>query len=383
MVIPDTDFASLKEVAQSIDGRVMTRRQSFSEHTARKIRACIKTNPGMRAREIGIVLGLRRETVNSYLFSRRPNALGNSVYQDSNYGWHLKTAVASGTRRERPAHQPRKQSTAQASRPYAEPQPSLDRYISVQVSLEDAFKGARKTIQDGDTTVALDIPPQTRPGTQICVRGKGATDHSVNRRGNLYCWVNLSPDSPFALSGDDVILRTSIDSALAATGGKLQVPTLDGSVQVSVPAGVKTGTKLRLKQKGWPTSVGVRGDQYIHLEVRVARSTVVTTPTPASTASKPEKEYSPEVIQEVFRDPDYALLSDDEQGKLAEMLEKAELARHWQDLAKTQKKHPLAVLTSGWFWFAVAMGGLLTYGGLRVAPQFMPTSPNSIEQQTP
>jgi DnaJ-class molecular chaperone len=337
----------------------------------------------MRAKDIGRVLGLQRSTVNAYLYSQKPNALGKDVYQDSNYGWHLKSAIASGTRRERPAYQPRKQSTAQASRPYVESQSSLDRYISVQISLEDAFKGARKTIQDGNTTVALDIPPRTRPGTQICVRGKGATDHSVNRRGNLYCWVNLSPDSPFALSGNDVILRTSIDSSLAAEGGKLQVLTLDGSVKVSVPSGVKTGTKLRLKQKGWTTSAGGRGDQYIHLEVRASRPHVVTTPTPVSTDSKSETNYPPEVIQEVFRDPDYALLSDNEQGKLAEMLEKAELARQRQDLAKTQKLHPLAVLTSGWFWFAVPMGGMLTYGGLRLAPQFMPTPPTPIEQQPP
>jgi hypothetical protein len=138
-----------------------------------------------------------------------------------------------------------------------------------------------------------------------------------------------------------------------------------------------------LKQKGWPTSAGGRGDQYIHLEVKETRPHVVTTPTPASTDSKTEKAYSPEVIQEVFRDPDYALLNDDEQGKLAEMLEKAELARQQQDLAKRQNPHPLAVLTSGWFWVAVAMGGMLTYGGLRFVPQFMPTPPTPIEQQTP
>lgn len=333
----------------------------------------------MRARQIGRVLGLQRSTVNSYLYSRRPGALGNEVYKDSNYGWHLKEpSVTRSGPKETPSSQPRTWATPpNPSGAYASSRSALDRYTSVHVTLQEAFKGVHKTFQDGDRMIEVDIAPRTRPGTQICLKGKGAVDHAVNRRGNLYCFVNLPPNAPMTLSGDDVIYRSEINSAFAAKGGNLEVLTLEGTAQVKVPGGVKTGSKLRVKQQGWPKANGSRGSQYIHLEVKASAAAV------DMAHKKPEKSYSPEVIREVFRDPDYALLSDDEQGKLAELLEQAEQARQQRELAKAQKLHPLTVIRSGWFWAAVAMGGALTYGGLRMVPQWFPPPPVPVEQQAP
>lgn len=193
--------------------------QPFSEATARKIRACIRDNPGMRAREVGSVIGLPRSTVNSYLYSKRSGALGHAVYQDSNYGWHLNSGTANS---------------------------------------------------------------------------------------------------------------------------------------------------------------GERGGQYTHLEVRELRTAVPSNP-------QPTKLYSSEVIREVFRNDDYAMLSDNEQGKLAEMLAEAELAqrRQKQDLTSVHKPQLLKVLTTGWFWFGVALGGMAIYGGLQLAPQLLQSPPVPVKQQTP
>ena len=332
----------------------------------------------MRAKDIAKDIGLTRSIINSYLYSKKSGALGKTVYQDSNYGWHLKTVAAHYVQSPSTPSRQASSSTAKVgSSSQRLQQPSLDRYISVQISLREAFKGVHKAISNDNRTVEVNIPARTRPGTQR-IRGKGELDALTNRRGNLYYWVNLLADEPMTLSGDDVIYRVSIDSALAVNGGQITVPTLESNVKVKIPAGVKSGSKLGIKQQGWLTSSGSRGYQYILLEVRESPTIVAASP-------EPTEFYSPEVVRAVFRNDDYAMLRDDEQGKLAEMLEKAELAQRQQkqSLTRAQKPQPLTVLTAGWFWFAVAFGGIVTYGGLQLASQLSPLPSVPVEKQAP
>jgi hypothetical protein len=346
-------------------------RGQYSTHTAAKIRACVKANPGIKAKEIGTILGLKKHTVNSYLYSSQPGALRNEVYQDSNYGWHLKTATVPQSQ-QASSHQ--KIYSAIPSYQPNQSSPSFpDRYISVQVSLQEAFHGTCKILHSDDGIIEVNIPPKTRPGTRLLVREKVSSDGLSEHRGRLYCWVNPIPDDPMILAGNDVVYRASIDSTLASNGGEIEVPTVQGRANVKVPAGVQSHSKLRLREQGWPLPSGGRGDQYIHLEIEDS--------SPAFIVSPPTKEYSPEVIGEVFRSEDYVILSDDEQGKLADMLEKAELARQQQQaIATAQKAHPLAVLSSGWFWLALLVGGMVIYGVPRWAPQLLPSPSTPVEQ---
>lgn len=338
----------------------------YSEATAKKIRSCVNANPGIRAKEIGQRIGLTRSTVNSYLYSKKPGALGKYVYQDSNYGWHLKASVAT-----------KQVSSPTNQKSYSQPEPksSLNRCVSVQVSLQEAFQGAKKTVSDGEDTIEFFIPARTRPGTKIQIPGKGKVNNATGARGDLFCWVNLRSESLLQLVGDDVVYNTTIDINLAIYGGQIEVPSVEGTLNVQIPAGIKqSGTQLRLKQKGWVTSSGERGNQYINLDIRA--SAKITEPTPT-----PEPSYSVDAIQEVFRSEDYTSLNDEEQGKLAEMLEKAELTqRKKQGLAETKKAGVLTVFTSGWFWLAIAIGSTATYGGLQLLPQFLSSPKAPVEK---
>lgn len=173
---------------------------SHQKNIADQIRTCIKSHPGLRAKDIGSKLGLTRSIVNSYLYTKKPPALGNEVHQDSNYGWH------------------------------------------------------------------------------------------------------------------------------------------------------------------------------IYLEM-------VESPTFITANSEPEKFYPREIVEEVFRDPKYSEISDNDQAKLGDLLEKArERQEREKNLAKVQKRQLLIVLGSASFWVAVAIGGIATYAGLKLIPNLLQPAP--VEQPT-
>jgi len=362
----------------------MVNGRRYSRDTANKIRACIRKAPGIKAREIAQIIGRTRRTVNSYLYGSRPGALRHEVYQDGNYGWHLQEDNAVPRRVNRPfPAAPGRQNSQPKVNPQPFPQPifsrevDLTRNVTVSVGLIEAFRGTQKTVYVDNRVVTVDIPAKTRPGSQIRVPNGGAYDPATGRRGDLNCWVNLASDKALRLESDDVIYAITISHDLAKQGGAIDVPSVDGIKSIRVPAGIRSGQRLQLRGIGWTTDAGSRGDQFIIVTVVAAERS----PTPIP---QPEPTYSPETVQRAFAHEDYTSLSDDEQGKLAEMLQKIELEqRQSPNLVPSQNRQPLAVLASGWFWLAIVMGGVVTYGGLQLFPQLIPSSPQPTEQPSP
>ncbi len=344
-------------------------RQYYSPSTAQKIKACLAAHPNLKAREIGTYLGLTRKTVNSYLYSHKPGALGGEVEHDSHYQWHLKATPAHKSTTTQPNYP--KTSTLPTQIPQLNRPPLLpDKIVSVELSLTEAFQGTYKTVNiDGQPTL-IQIPPGSRPGTRIQV------PHTSEQ--NLFCLLRLIPNQAFRLVEADVYYETTISSDLAKTGGTIQVPTLDGTSTLTIPAGTHSGAELSLAQQGWWQHNGERGSEY----VRIAVAPRVSVDIPQAKAESVTA-HSHEVIQEVFRSNDYHLLNDDEQSQLATMLEKAEAiqAQKQQTNTSSQAIHPSTILLSGWFWLVLLLANALIYGGLRLSSQFFFTSPVQIEQQ--
>jgi molecular chaperone DnaJ len=88
--------------------------------------------------------------------------------------------------------------------------------------------------------------------------------------GDLFVVVRTRPDARFRRRGADLWHGETIDVAEAVLGAKLDVPTLDGSVSVTVPPGAQPDTVLRLHNRGLPEFGGAsRGDLYVQLRVHV------------------------------------------------------------------------------------------------------------------
>ncbi|RMF12645.1 MAG: J domain-containing protein, partial [Alphaproteobacteria bacterium] len=149
------------------------------------------------------------------------------------------------------------------------PQRGNDRIYEVTIDFLDAVKGVKKriTLQNGKT-LAVSIPANVREGQQIRLKGQGAPGAHGGPPGDALIEVKVRPHKHFSREGNDIYLDLPITLKEAVLGAKVRVPTIDGTVSLTVPAGSNTDRTLRLKGKGAAIGKGgARGDQYVRLKV--------------------------------------------------------------------------------------------------------------------
>jgi molecular chaperone DnaJ len=117
------------------------------------------------------------------------------------------------------------------------------------------------------------IPPGVDTGSQIRWAGKGEAGFRGGAPGDLYVVVRVKPHPFLKRQEQDVYYELGINMVQAALGDTVEVPTLDGSIAVTVPAGTQYGQQFRLPGKGMPhLRTSRRGDQYVIVKVVVPRS---------------------------------------------------------------------------------------------------------------
>ena len=117
-------------------------------------------------------------------------------------------------------------------------------------------------------TIKVNIPRGVDDGQRVRVTGGGEAGVRGGANGDLYVYIFIRPHKLFQRRGNDVIIEIPITFVQASLGDTVQVPTLDGAVDLKVPAGIQTGTVLRVKGKGIPNlrSSG-RGDEHVRIKV--------------------------------------------------------------------------------------------------------------------
>jgi DnaJ-class molecular chaperone len=114
------------------------------------------------------------------------------------------------------------------------------------------------------------IPVGVREGSVIRLAGQGEPGTGNAPAGDFYLRVHIVPHPLFAvLEGDDLQVELPVAPWEAALGGKVTVPTLNGSVEMTLPAGSQGGQRLRLRGKGLPRQAGRGGDLYVKLKIVV------------------------------------------------------------------------------------------------------------------
>ena len=116
--------------------------------------------------------------------------------------------------------------------------------------------------------VKVRVPQGVDNGTRVRVSGGGNAGSHGGGSGDLYVYIFIKPHPLFRRDGTDVIVEVPISFVQAALGATVQVPTLDGAVDMKVPPGTQSGRILRLKGKGIPflRSAG-RGDEHVVIKV--------------------------------------------------------------------------------------------------------------------
>ena len=132
--------------------------------------------------------------------------------------------------------------------------------------VEAAKGGLRRISLAGGETVDLKIPAGTTDGQILRLKGKGQKGTGGGPSGDGFVEIRVQDHPHLRRDGADIRVTVPVTLAEAIMGGKIQVPTIDGLVAMTVPAGSNTGTVLRLKGRGVPRH-GRPGDQYVRLEV--------------------------------------------------------------------------------------------------------------------
>lgn len=148
-----------------------------------------------------------------------------------------------------------------------------DLVYPVTINFEQAIRGTtvevRLSSPDGRSseTISIKIPPGVNGGNKVRVRGKG--QHGHGGRGDLMIEVHIEPHAYFTRQGSDILVDLPLSLGEAAKGATVSVPTVDGPVELRVPAGITSGKKLRIKGRGAPGKDGVRGDQFCRVSIQL------------------------------------------------------------------------------------------------------------------
>lgn len=156
----------------------------------------------------------------------------------------------------------------------ARPAQGKNREQDLTVTLEEVYQGARKTIQipspgGPPEAITVRIPAGITDGKAIRLAGKGDPGFGGAPAGDLLLRVRIAAHPRFEVDELDLSTVVGIAPWEAALGARVNVPTLDGEVVLRIPAGVDSGTRMRLRGKGLPGPGGTRGDLYAELQLRV------------------------------------------------------------------------------------------------------------------
>ena len=147
------------------------------------------------------------------------------------------------------------------------PRPSRrDIEAKLTLPLLKAYQGGKERIrlEDG-RSLEVDMPPAMMDGQRIRLKGQGLEG------GDLYLKITVARHPLFRVQGSDIYCQIPVTPSEAVLGGLIEIPTIDGLVKMTVPAGVRSGQRLRLANKGYPNAKSDRGDQLVEIQILVPK----------------------------------------------------------------------------------------------------------------
>ena len=157
----------------------------------------------------------------------------------------------------------------------AEPQRGEDVEHTVTLPFEQAARGTTLPLQisrDGKVeTIEVKIPAGVKDGSRVRIKGRGQQTSAGGESGDLYIVTQVQPHPHFRREGLDILLDLPVSVYEAVLGTKVEVPTLDGPVTLTLPPGASSGAKLRVKGRGIQRGEE-KGDQLVVVKVIVPKA---------------------------------------------------------------------------------------------------------------
>lgn len=150
--------------------------------------------------------------------------------------------------------------------------PGADQEAELVLSVDEAFRGGRRTITLDGRSYEVNIPPGVIEGQRIRLSGQGGRGTGGAQSGDLYLVVRLAPNDRYRVQGRDLYVDLPLTPWEAALGTTAAIQTPGGDAKVKVPRGSSTGRRLRLRGRGMPNRRGEPGDLFAEVQVMVPKT---------------------------------------------------------------------------------------------------------------
>lgn len=145
-------------------------------------------------------------------------------------------------------------------------QRGADVRAKLEIDLTDAILGGKRRIAFSDgRTIDVSIPKGAQDGQTLRLKGQGQPGRSGP--GDAFIELSIAPHPIFKREGEVLVMDLPVTLYDAVLGGKVEAPTPDGPVTLTIPKGANSGSKLRLKGRGLSDARGNRGDLFARLVV--------------------------------------------------------------------------------------------------------------------
>jgi curved DNA-binding protein len=153
-----------------------------------------------------------------------------------------------------------------------------DLRYDMEIDFMEAFYGGEKRISYKDpttnqtSTIKVKIPKGIKDQQKLRLKGKGMPGINGGPPGDLYINVNVEEHPKFKIDGDDIIVEQEIPFTTAVLGGRIQVPGIEKTLNVTVPPQTSDGSILRLKDQGfYKTGSEERGNELVKITIQIPR----------------------------------------------------------------------------------------------------------------
>jgi molecular chaperone DnaJ len=121
-------------------------------------------------------------------------------------------------------------------------------------------------------TIKIKIPPGVDTGSKLRIRGEGEPGERGGPPGDLFVVLYVEPHEFFSRQEDDIICQIPISFPQAALGAEIQIPTLNGTKNLTIPGGTESGDIFKLRNEGFPRLRGYgRGDEVVQVIVKTPK----------------------------------------------------------------------------------------------------------------
>jgi curved DNA-binding protein len=149
-----------------------------------------------------------------------------------------------------------------------------DYRAELSIGLREAFRGGPTTFQLDGQSLRIQLKPGVQDGQTIRLKGKGGPAPAGGQPGDLYITLRIDDDPTFAREGQNLKSEAQVPVWTLMLGGKVEIPTLDGSVRINVAPETQPGKVIKLKGKGMPIDGNPqrRGHLYVKLQAEMPRN---------------------------------------------------------------------------------------------------------------